>query len=71
MSMYKTSEEGLRKIDQDTFRRMSLKELESWARSNPCYENLLFVVEETNQRLKKMYSSSLEEKAESADENLK
>ncbi|MBS3118168.1 hypothetical protein J4417_00615 [Candidatus Woesearchaeota archaeon] len=71
MSMYKTSEEGLRKIDQDTFRRMSLKELESWARSNPCNENLLFVVEETNQRLKKMYSSSLEEKAESADENLK
>ena len=38
MSMYKTSEEGLRKIDQDTFRRMSLKELESWARSNPCNE---------------------------------
>ena len=78
MSMYKTSEEGLRKISRDRFRRMSLHELElwarneSWAKKSPRNEDLLFVVEETCQRLQKMYSPQLEEKAKSAcDESLK
>lgn len=67
MSMYKTSEEGLRKISQNTFRDMTLKELEYWARNCIPHEELLFVVEETAQKIRQMYSSRLEEKVKQTD----
>ena len=62
--MYQTSDEGMRKIRIDQFRKMSVSELEAKALEDPFLPSLAFdVLEETYQKVKNYRERKVEQKA--------